>query len=130
MPKRSVRKAVPAFANERKEREFWETHDASPFVDWEKARIAVFPDLRPSTETISLRLPTALLSELKALASKRDVPYQSLLKVFLAERVASEIGRIDAPPNTYQASDRQEDKRVRSGGQRRSRARTARRSGP
>ena len=62
----------------------------SPFVDWGKARVAVFPNLKPSTETISLRLPAALLAELKALANKRDVPYQSLLKVFLAERVDRE----------------------------------------
>lgn len=75
--------------SEREEREFWETHDTSPFVNWSQARIAVFPNLKPSTETISLRLPTALLSELKALANKRDVPYQSLLKVFLAERVST-----------------------------------------
>ncbi len=94
-----MRKAVPAFANEREEREFWETHDASPFVAWDQARIAVFPNLRPSTETISLRLPTALLSELKALATKRDVPYQSLLKVFLADRVASEMRRIAPLPD-------------------------------
>ena len=93
MAKRPPRKPVPAFANEREEREFWETHDASPFVDWDQARIAVFPNLKPSTETISLRLPTALLFELKALANKRDVPYQSLLKVFLADRVASEMRR-------------------------------------
>ena len=96
MTKRSTRRAIPAFASVREEREFRETHDASPFVDWGRARIAVFPDLRPSTETISLRLPTALLSELKALANKRDVPYQSLLKVFLADRVASELSRVDA----------------------------------
>ena len=89
------RKAVPTFADERAERGFWETHDASPFVDWDRARVAVFPHLKPSTETISLRMPTALLSELKALANKRDVPYQSLLKVFLADRVASEVSRFD-----------------------------------
>ena len=100
MVKQAVRKAVPAFANEREERKFWETHDASPFVDWRQARIAVFLDLKLSTETISLRLPTALLSELKALASKRDVPYQSLLKVFLADRVASEVARSEARPHT------------------------------
>ena len=87
MTKRATRKAVPTFSSEAEERKFWETHDASPFVDWGKARVAVFPNLKPSTETISLRLPAALLAELKALANKRDVPYQSLLKVFLAERV-------------------------------------------
>ena len=90
MPKRSARKPIPAFRTEAEERRFWETHDTSPFVDWNEARIAVFPNLKASTETISLRLPAALLSELKALANKRDVPYQSLLKVFLAERVAHE----------------------------------------
>ena len=98
MAKRPTHKAVPVIASERKEREFWETHDASPFVDWDQARIAVFPNLKPSTETISLRLPTALLSELKALANKRDLPYQSLLKVFLADRVASEMSRAGALP--------------------------------
>ena len=90
MPKRSVSKPLPAFASEAEEREFWETHDTSPYFDRDRARSAVFPNLKPSTETISLRLPAALLSELKELANKRDVPYQSLLKVFLAERVARE----------------------------------------
>lgn len=90
MAKPSLRKPLPAFGSEAEEREFWETHDTGPFVDWSQARVAVFPNLKPSTETISLRLPTALLSELKALANKRDVPYQSLLKVFLAERVVRE----------------------------------------
>jgi len=90
MTKRPARKAIPTFRSEVEERKFWETHDTSPFVDWSKARVAVFPNLKPSTETISLRLPAALLAELKALANKRDVPYQSLLKVFLAERVARE----------------------------------------
>jgi predicted DNA binding CopG/RHH family protein len=85
-----AREPIPAFRSEAEERHFWETHDTSPFVDWVKARVAVFPNLKPSTETISLRLPAALLAELKALANKRDVPYQSLLKVFLAERVERE----------------------------------------
>src|SRR3972149_2953386 len=90
MPKRSVSKPLPAFASEAEEREFWETHDTSPYFDRDRARRAVFPNLKPSTQTISLRLPTALLAELKELANKRDVPYQPLLKVFLAERVARE----------------------------------------
>src|SRR5712692_9794594 len=90
MPKRRARSTLPAFRSEAAERRFWETHDTSPFVDWSKARVAVFPNLKPSTETISLRLPAALLAELKALANRRDVPYQSLLKVFLAERIARE----------------------------------------
>ena len=97
MTKRPVRKAIPIFGSEAEERTFWETHDTSPFVDWDKARVAVFPNLKPSTETISLRLPAALLAELKALANKRDVPYQSLLKVFLAERVDRETHGVKAP---------------------------------
>jgi predicted DNA binding CopG/RHH family protein len=90
MSKRPVRKAIPTFGSEAEERTFWETHDSSTFVEWRNARVAVFPNLKASTETISLRLPAALLAELKALANKRDVPYQSLLKVFLAERVDRE----------------------------------------
>jgi predicted DNA binding CopG/RHH family protein len=97
MTKRVTRKAVPTFSSETEERSFWETHDTSPFVDWGKARVAVFPNLKPSTETISLRLPAALLAELKALANKRDVPYQSLLKVFLAERVDRETHGVNGP---------------------------------
>src|SRR5262245_34973615 len=99
MPKQRVPRAVPAFANERDEHKFWQTHDTSALVDWEQARIAVFPNLKPSTETISLRLPTAVLSELKALANKRDVPYQSLLKVFLADRLVNEMGRVSSAPS-------------------------------
>jgi predicted DNA binding CopG/RHH family protein len=90
MTKRLGRKAVPVFRSEDEERRFWETHDTGPFVDWTKARVGVFPNLKPSTETISLRLPASLLAELKVIANKRDVPYQSLLKVFLAERVDRE----------------------------------------
>ena len=99
MPKRRAHSTIPAFRSEAEERRFWETHDTSPFVDWSKARVAVFPNLKPSTETISLRLPAALLGELKALANRRDVPYQSLLKVFLAERIARETAAVSAPPN-------------------------------
>ena len=95
MTKRPARKAIPAFRSEVDERRFWETHDTGPFVDWSKARVAVFPNLKPSTETISLRLPAALLAGLKALANKRDVPYQSLLKVFLAERVDRETHSVN-----------------------------------
>jgi predicted DNA binding CopG/RHH family protein len=97
MTRRKTGKAVPTFSSEAEERTFWETHDTSPFVDWGKARVAVFPNLKPSTETISLRLPAALLAALKALANKRDVPYQSLLKVFLAERVDRETHGVSAP---------------------------------
>ena len=92
MAKRKALKPIPAFVSETEERAFWETHDTTEYVDWRQARLGVFPDLKPSTETISLRLPVGLLSALKRLANERDVPYQSLLKVFLAERIARERG--------------------------------------
>lgn len=84
-------KQIPDFRNEEEEREFWATHDSTDHVDWSQARPMVLSDLKPSTRTISLRLPQSMLEELKLLANKRDVPYQSLLKVFLAERLASEL---------------------------------------
>jgi len=83
-------KQIPRFASEAAERRFWETHDSADYVDWSTAAIVSLSNLKPSTETISLRLPAPLLSDLKALANKRDVPYQSLLKVFVADRVAAE----------------------------------------
>ena len=83
-------KVIPKFGSEAEERRFWETHDTIDYVDWSKGRLSTFSNLKPSTETISLRLPAPLLSDLKALANKRDVPYQSLLKVFVADRVAAE----------------------------------------
>jgi predicted DNA binding CopG/RHH family protein len=85
------RKRIPVFGNEDEEREFWATHDSTEFIDWSKAKTAVFPSLKPSTRSISLRLPESILVGLKMLANKRDVPYQSLLKVFLAERVEEEL---------------------------------------
>jgi predicted DNA binding CopG/RHH family protein len=88
-PNRSL-KPIPEFASEAAERRFWETHDSAAYVDWSSAGFVRFPNLKPSTETISLRLPAGLLADLKALANKQDVPYQSLLKVFLADRVARE----------------------------------------
>ncbi len=87
---KQTRKPIPAFRSEAEERRFWETHDSAGYVDWSSAASVRFPHLKPSTETISLRLPAGLLADLKALANKRDVPYQSLLKVFLADRVARE----------------------------------------
>lgn len=89
MPK-PTRKTVPAFRTEDEEREFWATADSTEYVDWSKARAVSFPNLKPSTTTISVRLPDTLLAELRSLANERDVPYQSLLKVYLAERVVME----------------------------------------
>jgi predicted DNA binding CopG/RHH family protein len=83
-------KRVPTFRSETDERRFWETHDTTDYVDWSSAQPVRFTNLKPSTETISLRLPAGLLADLKALANKQDVPYQSLLKIFLADRVGRE----------------------------------------
>lgn len=84
-------KPIPKFQSEDEEREFWATHDATEYLDWERAERAIFPNLKPSTKTISLRLPESMLSELRQLAHKRDVPYQSLIKMFLRERIDKEI---------------------------------------
>lgn len=88
-----ARLARPQFANEADERGFWEEHDTADYVDWSTAERVRLPSLKPSTATISLRLPESMLDQLKVLANQRDVPYQSLLKVFLAERLAAESAR-------------------------------------
>ena len=93
----SARKPVPEFRSEAEERAFWEKHDTADYLDWSRAEVVQFPNLKLSTSTISLRLPAQLLADLKRLANKRDVPYQSLLKVYLAERVAAESA--EALPN-------------------------------
>ncbi len=80
-------KPVPKFASEAAERAFWEKNDSSGFVDWKKAQHTVLPNLKPSTETISLRLPQHLLDSIKSAANARDVPYQSLIKVWLQEKL-------------------------------------------
>ena len=88
-PRRTL-KPIPKFESEADERQFWETHDSTPYVDWSAATFTRFSNLKPSTETISLRLPAGVLADLKALANRQDVPYQSLLKMFLADRIARE----------------------------------------
>jgi predicted DNA binding CopG/RHH family protein len=80
-------KPIPAFRNEAEERKFWETHDTTDYLDWSKAERVRFPTLKPSTTAISLRLPVSLLEQIKIAANKRDVPYQSLIKMWLAEKV-------------------------------------------
>ncbi len=86
-----MRKPIPRFKNENAEREFWASHDSTEFIDWRKAGRATLPNLKPSSQTISLRLPKPMLARLKQLANKRDVPYQSLLKMFVAERLKREL---------------------------------------
>lgn len=90
--KRALKK-IPTFKTEDEEREFWAEADSTEYVDWSKARPMRFPLLRPTSTAISIRLPATLLTELRLLANEQDVPYQSLLKVYLAERVASERKR-------------------------------------
>jgi predicted DNA binding CopG/RHH family protein len=85
------KKKIPKFKSEAEEREFWAKEDSAEYIDWENARNVVLPKLKPSLKTISLRLPEYMLAELKLLANKRDIPYQSLLKMFLAERIDKEL---------------------------------------
>ncbi|MBF0626022.1 MAG: BrnA antitoxin family protein [Magnetococcales bacterium] len=77
---------IPVFQSEAEERAFWETHDSSGHVDWSRAERVRLPNLKPSTRSISLRLPVALLEQIKVAANRRDVPYQSLIKMWLAEK--------------------------------------------
>lgn len=98
-------KKIPTFKDEDAEREFWSSADTTEYLDWSKAKRVTLPNLRPTLRTISLRLPESMIAELKLLANKRDVPYQSLLKVFLADRIKEEL---TPHPST----------KVRSGGKR------------
>lgn len=86
-----MNKKIPRFKSEDEEREFWATHDSSEYIDWKKAKRVVLPELKPSLKTISLRLPESMIEELKLLAHKKDVPYQSLLKIFLSEKINEEL---------------------------------------
>jgi predicted DNA binding CopG/RHH family protein len=83
-------KPIPNFRTEAEERKFWKTHDSTDYVDWSKAKRVQFPNLKLSTTAISLRLPQGLLDRIKIAANKRDVPYQSLIKVWLAEKIETE----------------------------------------
>ena len=85
-----MKKKIPQFANEESERKFWATADSTEYIDWSSAKRTKFVNLKPTLKTISLRLPVSMIEDLKMLANRRDVPYQSLLKVFLAERLAQE----------------------------------------
>jgi predicted DNA binding CopG/RHH family protein len=86
-------KSIPEFSSEEEEREFWAAHDSTDYLDWDKAEKVVFPNLKLSTKTISLRLPESMLNELRLLANKRDVPYQSLIKILLQESLDQALHR-------------------------------------
>ena len=92
---KDMSKDIPTFESEDEEREFWATHDSTEYVDWDKASPAYFPKLKPSTKSISLRLPEMMLIKLRLIANKRDVPYQSLIKVFLYDRINQELKHLD-----------------------------------
>ena len=87
-----MKKQMPRLKSEDAEREFWAAHDSTDYIDWRRGKRLTLPNLRPSSQTISLRLPKPMLDRLKLLANKRDVPYQSLLKMFVAERLKAEFG--------------------------------------
>jgi predicted DNA binding CopG/RHH family protein len=86
-----MKKAVPKFRTEDAERKFWSAHDSTDYIDWSRGKRATLSNLKPSSQTISIRLPKPMLERLKILANKRDVPYQSLLKMFVADRLKSEF---------------------------------------
>jgi predicted DNA binding CopG/RHH family protein len=86
-----TKETIPKFKSEDEEREFWSTHDATKFIDLSQAQPARFPELKPSLKTISIRLPESLLESIKVIAHKKDVPYQSLMKMLLAEAVQREL---------------------------------------
>ncbi|MFZ3045549.1 MAG: BrnA antitoxin family protein [Desulfatirhabdiaceae bacterium] len=86
-----MKKKIPAFKNEKEERIFWEQNDSSEYIDWSDADEVVFSRIKPSTRIITIRLPELMIEELKLIANKRDIPYQSLLKIFLAERIETEL---------------------------------------
>jgi predicted DNA binding CopG/RHH family protein len=84
-------KKIPKFRSEDAERDFWAEADSTEYIDWNKAKRAVLSELKPSQKTISLRLPEMMIEELKLLSNKMDVPYQTLIKIFLAERIKKEL---------------------------------------
>ncbi|MBF0487755.1 MAG: BrnA antitoxin family protein [Nitrospirae bacterium] len=84
-------KEIPVFNTEDDEREFWSNHDTTDFFDYDRAEAAIFPNLKPSTKSISIRLPETLIEQLKMLANEKDVPYQSLIKIYLAEKIEAEL---------------------------------------
>lgn len=85
-------KTIPKFKNEDQEAEFWATHDSTDYIDWSKALVnPAFPNLKLSTRSITIRVPESLLNSLKMLANKKDVPYQSLMKIFLDEKIKEEM---------------------------------------
>ncbi|MCF6212354.1 MAG: BrnA antitoxin family protein [Gammaproteobacteria bacterium] len=86
-----MNKTIPNFATEDEERKFWSESESTEYIDWIQSKNTILPNIKPSTKKISLRLPEIMIDELKLLANKRDIPYQSLLKIFLAEKIDQEL---------------------------------------
>ena len=91
MPNKKPVKRLPKFSSERAEREFWRSHDSANYLDWSRAKSVRLAQLKPSTRSISIRLPESLIEDIKVLANKRDIPYQSLLKLYVAQKVEEEL---------------------------------------
>jgi len=89
------KKKIPHFKDEDEEREFWATHDSTEYIDWSTSKRIRFSDLKPSERVISIRMPEFLIADLKFLANKKGIPYQSLTKVYLAERVKEELSTVN-----------------------------------
>lgn len=104
---------IPRFSSEDEERAFWERADSTDHVDWNLGRKVAFPKLKPSVKTISLRLPEMMLDQIRILANRMDVPYQSLMKIFLAERIEKEMGRME--PEAGDRSAAAHDRKVKYG---------------
>ena len=86
-----MKNKIPSFSSEDEEREFWSKSESTEYIDWSQSKKMLLPNLKPSTKKISLRLPETMIEELKVLANKRDIPYQSLLKIFLSEKIDHEL---------------------------------------
>jgi len=89
-----MKNKIPKFKSEKEEKLFWENHDSSEYVNWDDATLIVMPKLKPTVKSISIRMPQIMLNELKLIANKQDVPYQSFIKTILSERINQELHRI------------------------------------
>ena len=89
-----MKNKIPKFKSEKEEKVFWEKHDSSEYVNWDDAKLVVMPKLKPTVKSISIRMPQIMLNELKLIANKQDVPYQSYIKTILSERINQELHRI------------------------------------
>ncbi|MBU0951231.1 MAG: BrnA antitoxin family protein [Elusimicrobia bacterium] len=87
-------KNIPKFRNESEETEFWAKHDSTEYVDWSKAKKVILPNLKPSSKSIPIRFPVPLLERIKVLANKNNIPYQSLIKTYLADRIEKEFHKV------------------------------------